>query len=66
MTLTKWQKPYKGPFRRLEAIKIASELRGVANPDINGIYDARVRVRNYEKGQYDVFIKVTKHYDKPV
>lgn len=60
MSITKWVKPYKGPFKEEEAKAVADDLRKTAKPDVNGIYDARVRVRNYEKGEYDVYIKTLK------
>lgn len=74
MSTTKWVKAYKGPFAKEEAKKVAEELREKADPNKNGIYDARVRVRR--KGncvctaacgaglghneKYDVYIKTTK------
>ena len=45
MSTTRWRKAYQGPFDRKESCKIAQELRDNAKPDINGIYDARVRTR---------------------
>ncbi len=74
MSTTKWAKAYKGPFEKAEAVKVAAELREKADPDKNGIYDARVRARR--KGncvctaacgaglghnqRYDVYIKTKK------
>ena len=43
--MIKWMKSYQGPFGKIEAQQIAKELREKANPDENGIYDARVRKR---------------------
>lgn len=45
MSTTRWHKAYQGPFKKTEAQQIAGELRAKAKPDINGIYDARVRAR---------------------
>lgn len=56
---TKWQKPYQGPFGKQEAIDIASDLRKTAKPDVNGIYDARIRARKGQKDKYDVYIKTS-------
>lgn len=60
MTTTKWQKVYVGPFKKAEAVAIAQDLRNVAKPDVNDIYDARVRSRRGKADQFDVFIKTTK------
>jgi len=56
MSILKWTKAYQGPFEKAEAQIIASELRAGSRPDINGIYDARVRARRGGKG-YDVYIQ---------
>lgn len=54
-----WKKPYVGPFERAFAKKLAKDLKDVANPEKNDIYDAVVRKRkNTEK--YDVLIKTSK------
>lgn len=59
MSLLHWTKAYKGPFEKAEAQEIAGQLRGQAKPDINGIYDARVRARKGGKG-YDVYISTNR------
>jgi len=51
-----WQKTYKGPFSKKEAEGLVQNLKDVANPDINSIYDAAIRKRR-GSNKYDVFIK---------
>lgn len=56
MAKIKWEKPYKGPFSRTEALAIAEDMRKTADPDKNGILGASIRKRAY-RDRYDVFIK---------
>lgn len=53
-----WKKPYVGPFEKGLAEKLAKDLRDVAKPEVNDIYDAKIRQRG-KTGKYDVFIKTT-------
>lgn len=51
-----WQKTYVGPFKKAEAEKLAEEVRKIANPEKNLIYDAKIR-RRKNSIKYDVYIK---------
>ena len=51
-----WEKVYAGPFEKKEAIGLADELKKGADPNKNGIYDARVR-KEKNKNSYQVYIK---------
>jgi len=57
-TLT-WKKTYKGPFIRSESLGLVQNLREISDPDINLIYDARIRSRR-NTNKYDVYIKTTR------
>lgn len=59
MSKTRWEKVYQGPFEKEEAKKLAQGLRETAKPDVNLIYDARIRARKGGK-QFDVYIKTIK------
>ena len=59
MPITHWVKPYRGPFKKSEALAICEDLKKTANPDVNGIYDATIRRRGNTQ-QYDVYIKTEK------
>ena len=61
MTKLIWQKPYRGPFNRKLADDLVTDLKNVADPDANAIYDAKLRKRR-NTTQFDVYIKT----DKPV
>ena len=52
----KWEKAYKGPFPKKEALDLVAHFRNIANPDVNGIYDARIRSRKGGKS-FDVYIR---------
>jgi len=54
---TKWKKAYRGPFKKLEATMLAQELKDIASPQVNGIYDAKIRKVKLSN-QYDVYIQV--------
>lgn len=53
-----WQKPYVGPFSRALAESLVKELKDFAAPDVNAIYDAKIRKRARSR-LYDVFVKTT-------
>jgi len=59
MTKFKWQKPYRGPFKKVEALAVCEDLKKTANPDVNGIHDAMIKPRANTQ-QYDVYIKTEK------
>jgi len=56
MTKFKWQKPYRGPFKKAEALAYCEHLKKTSKPEVNGIYDATIRRRRNTQ-QYDVYIK---------
>ena len=54
----KWEKPYRGPFKKLEATQLAESLRIKADPEKNGIIKEAIRKRPHKKKElYDVYIK---------
>lgn len=53
-----WKKPYVGPFKKAEAEKLAQDLKAVADPEKNDIYDAIIRKRR-NQDMFDVLIKTT-------
>lgn len=55
----KWQKPYRGTFKKAEALAIWEDLKKTDRPDINGIHDVMIRRRRNTQ-QYDVYIKSEK------
>ena len=72
-TKTRWEKAYRGPFEKKEAIEIIDELKIVADPEKNGIEKIAIRKRprkikcvctascgaglGHNSYKYDVFIK---------
>lgn len=72
MPKLKWERPYVGPFKKSEAEALVADIKKIANPEMNGIHDARIRKsRKYSKcvctaacgaglghnEKYDVYIK---------
>jgi len=71
--MIKWEKAYKGPFSREQAIELMNELHTKADPEKNGILKVAIRKRTGKKGtcvctsacgagfghnaKYDVYIK---------
>lgn len=69
----KWEKTYKGPFEKKEAIGIMEDLKKVADPEENGIVKVALRKRKrrikcvctaacgaglgHNSYKYDVFVK---------
>jgi len=53
----KLKKVYKGPFKLQEAMGLVEDLKKVANPDVNGMYGAKLRKRS-NKQLYDVIVKI--------
>lgn len=58
-----WKKPYVGPFDKGLAEKLAQDLRDVAKPDENDIYDAKIRRRG-KTDKWDVFIQTSNDNDR--
>lgn len=55
-----WKKAYRGPFTLKGGEEIVEQLRKAADPDKNGLYDAKIRPARTE-GKYDIYIKTEKH-----
>lgn len=59
-----WKKPYVGPFAKGLAEKLVQDLRDVAKPDENDIYDAKIRRRG-KTDKWDVFIQTSNDINRP-
>ena len=69
----KWEKTYKGPFEKKEAIGIMEDLKKIADPEKNGIVEVAMRKRpktthcvctaacgaglGHNSYKYDVYVK---------
>lgn len=59
MKKTIWVKPFVGPFTKEEAETLAADLKKVAEPAKNLIYNAEARPRK-EPGMFDVMVLTIK------
>jgi len=54
--MIKWEKTYKGPFGKREAMELMEDLKRKADPEKNGIIKVAMR-KKFNKEKYDVYIK---------